>query len=218
MIKKVVLNSEKLFNFIDLKEYCIEIIYASSEEMLFNVIKAGGIDAFIFEEYIPKFINFIKKKYSYIPIVVVSEVPLDNLNNVDIYIPYIKDKNFLQSVIVKNIQNYEKNFNVLKEFSISIKDKIEFKYFSYDPNLRILFYNDKEIRFTKKAGEIIEILSRNYGKLIKKEFILEKIWHKIDHYSNRSMDVYITNIRKIFKENNIDLKIKNISKTGLILE
>jgi hypothetical protein len=32
------------------------------------------------------------------------------------------------------------------------------------------------------------------------------------------MDVYVTNIRKTFQENNINMKIKNISKSGLILE
>jgi two-component system, OmpR family, response regulator len=101
---------------------------------------------------------------------------------------------------------------------IKQKEKIEFANCVYDPNLRTLYYRNKEIsKLSEKTGGIIEILASNFGKLVKKELILEKIWFKSDYFSSRSMDVYITNIRKLFKQNNIELKIKNVSKSGLII-
>ena len=83
----------------------------------------------------------------------------------------------------------------------------------------MLYRRNKEItKLSEKQGGILEMLASNYGNAVKKDLILEKVWRKNDYYSSRSMDVYITGIRKIFKENKIKLQIKNISGVGLILE
>jgi DNA-binding response OmpR family regulator len=69
-----------------------------------------------------------------------------------------------------------------------------------------------------KAGGIIELLAINYGQVVKKEVILEKVWRKSDYFAGRSMDVYVTNLRNTLRNNKIKLSIKNISGIGLILE
>ena len=77
----------------------------------------------------------------------------------------------------------------------------------------------KEIKkFSIKEGGILEILASNYGNVVKKEIILEKLWRKNDYFAGRSMDVYISYLRKTFKDNKIKLSIKNIAGIGLILE
>ncbi|NJO91914.1 MAG: hypothetical protein HC831_25310 [Chloroflexia bacterium] len=42
--------------------------------------------------------------------------------------------------------------------------------------------------------------------------------HNVDFYIGRSMDVYVTSLRNIFKNNNLTITIKNIPKEGLIME
>lgn len=225
---KVVLNSpsDNLFlSFIHIAKQLkdnVELIDARSEKMLFDSIAVGDVNAFVIENsssYSQKAIDFIKKKYPYIVVIVTGKREIEKLNNADIYLPYTEDLTYFYFLIIKNITNYEKNFLTLKRLTTTIQNKIEFGSCTYDPNQRTLFHNGNEVaKFSEKAGGIIEVLASNYGKLVRKELILEKVWLKSDYFKSRSMDVYVTNIRKTFQENNINMKIKNISKSGLILE
>ena len=96
---------------------------------------------------------------------------------------------------------------------------IEFGQCKYDPTRRTLSYKDKEIKkLSAKEGGILEVLSSNFGEVVKKEIILEKVWHKSDYFSGRSMDVYVTHLRRLLRDNEIDMNIQNISGVGLILE
>lgn len=223
---KLVLNSqnENLFNELtkiskDNKDN-VEIIYAKSEKTLFDTISVGDVSAFIIENstiYSQKAIDFIKNKHPYI--LTISIDNSNNINNADFYLPEIKDYNNFYSIITKNVNTFESKFNTLKKLNINSKTKIEFANCVYDSNLRILYHNNVKIEsLSDKTGNVLEILALNYGNLIKKELILEKIWKKTDFFCSRSMDVYITQLRKIFKKHNINLKITNISKTGLILQ
>lgn len=224
---KIILNfqNEEIFlNFLQIsrsKNDNVEIINARIEKNLFDNINVGDVNAFIIDNstsYCQKAIDFIKKKHPYILIIITGKNSLDKINNADIYIPYLENFSYYYSLIIKNIINYEKNFNLLIRLTIKSKVKIKFENCSYDPNIRTLYYKNKEIaKLSEKTGGILEILSSNFGKLIKKELILEKVWFKSDYFSSRSMDVYVTHLRKIFRKYNINLKIKNISKSGLIL-
>lgn len=223
---KIVLNtqsSELLDDFIQIsKNYSVEIINAKIEKILFDSITVGDVSAFIIEnstKYSQKAVDFIKKKQPYIPIIIIGKNPVE-INNADIYVPFISNFLLYYSIIYKNIISFQKNYKILQRLTDRIKEKIEFGNCMYDPNKRTLYHNGKEIqKFSVKAGGIIETLALNYGteKPIKKELFLEKIWQKSDWYVSRSMDVYVTNIRKVFKENNINMEIINITGRGLIL-
>jgi hypothetical protein len=224
---KIVLNTQSpaiLDDFIQIsKRDTVEIINAKIEKMLFDSITVGDVDAFVLDDttnYYKKAIDFIKKKHPYIPVVIIIDINKNEKpNNADIYIPYISQHVVLYSMIYKNVLSYQNNFKALQRLTMRIKETIEFGDCVYDPNKRTLYHKGKEIsKFSVKSGGIIEMLAANYGTLVKKEIILEKVWLKSDYFSSRSMDVYVTNIRKVFKENKINMKIKNISKAGLILE
>jgi len=199
----------------------VEIINTESEKMLFNSINIGDVNAFIIDSefsYTQRAVNFIKKKHPYIAVIVIGK-KFNEIDNADIYIDYIKDSMTLYELLIKNILNYERNFKKLKTLTANKEKKVHFMECSYDPNNRLLTYKGKNIiNLSEKAGGIIEFLGSNYGNLVKRELILEKVWSKNDYYSSRSMDVYLTNLRRIFKENNIKLTIKNISKRGIIME
>jgi DNA-binding response OmpR family regulator len=91
--------------------------------------------------------------------------------------------------------------------------------FRYDVLYRTFYLNNIELkRFSTKEGKLLEILARNYRKVIKRDIVLEEVWHKTDIYSSRSSDVYVTKLRNFFKEYDLNLTIKNISGVGLILE
>lgn len=222
---KIVLNTQSsnlLDDFIHLsKKDVVEIINAKLEKILFDSISVGDVNAFVIENstnYSQKAIDFIKKKHPYIPVIIIGN-NVHELNNGDVYLPTQENSKEFYSLIYKNVLSYQNNFKALQRLTTKIKEKIKFGDCIYDPNQRTLYHKGKEVsKFSVKSGGIIEMLASNYGKLVKKELILEKVWLKSDYFSSRSMDVYVTNIRKVFRENKINMKIKNISKAGLILE
>lgn len=206
-----------------------EVISVNTERILFDFISDESINGFAIHTpsiFAKKAIDFIKRKSPYIPIILFGT--LDNLLEVtgaDIYMPFtpVTDiSTFYQTlfdIIINNIANYTKNFEKLKKLTTKMTEVIEFGNCKYDPTRRTLFHKEKEIKkLSAKEGGIMEILSSNYGEVVKRGIILEKVWLKDDYFAGRSMDVYVTNLRKLFGAKKVDLTIKNISGVGLILE
>ena len=217
-------NNELINMFIKFsKESGYEIIFTKVERVLFEQIENGGIDAYILSKdslYFNKAADFIKKSNPYIPIVGLITTPALNYTlSTDILMQVSLPYENLVSMILINIQKYIKNFQTLQKLTAKMHDKIEFANCVYDPTRRILYYKGKEIKkLSIKEGKILEVLAINYNKLVKKEIILETVWHETDYFVSRSCDVYLTYLRNIFRDNKIKLNIKNISGVGLILE
>ncbi len=65
----------------------------------------------------------------------------------------------------------------------------------------------KEYRLTHKEAELIQLLYANKNKILKREEILKKLWGEDDYFMGRSMDVFMSRIRKYFAgEPNISLE------------
>ena len=200
-----------------------EVVVTKAENALFENIENADIDAYVLlasNFYFKKAVDFIKKSMPHVPVIALVNEKLPSLT-IDIYIPY--DSNIHDSVlsdsIIFNIEKYVKTFATLQKLTAKMHDKIDFANCSYDPNRRILSYKGKEVKkFSAKEGGILEILAINFGDIVKKEVILEKVWHKTDYFAGRSMDVYITYLRNTLKNNKIKLQITNTSGIGLTLE
>lgn len=226
---KIVVNTENvdLYNTFSRlgKDLNYQIINAKVESVLFDTIEKNNVDAYVLSIFTPFFkraVEFIKKNNSYIPITAI--IPHGNITPdipVDMYIVHVQNESFdvLANSIFYNINTYIKSFATLKKLTAKIHDKIEFAMCVYDPTRRLLYHKGKEIkRLSAKEGGILEVLASNYGQVVKKEVILEKVWRKTDYFTGRSCDVYITYLRNTLKNNKIKLTIKNISGIGLILE
>lgn len=219
------------------KESGVQMINAKIETTLFEAIESAEPDAYVISSnciFAKKAIDFIKKFNPYIPIVFLeTQIDVENIpSKADIVLPEIANETLLSKMIYHNIIGYQKNFETLHKLTAKMHDKIEFANCVYDPTRRILYRKitktlddgtitaeTKQIqKLSQKSGGILEILAINFGEVVKREVILEKVWRKTDYFVGRSMDVYVTGIRNIFKEHKIKLNIKNISGIGLILE
>lgn len=229
---KIAVNTENtdLYNvFVKLgKERGYEILNAKVESALFDIIEKNEIDAYVLSNasyFFKKSVDLIKRKNPYVPIIgiIVSNLTWDV--NVDMYInePMKFEggaalHNFVENVFF-NLNTYTKNFLTLKKLTSKIQEKIEFSNCMYDPTRRILYHKGQEIeKLSVKKGAIIEVLAANYGQIVKKDIIMEKVWRKTDYFTSRSLDVFLSYIRKTFEKNNINLQIINISGVGLMLE
>ena len=106
--------------------------------------------------------------------------------------------------ILKRNENHSKTSN--KEIIISN--------YIFDTARKCLKINNKIQQLTEKEALLIEFLYNNKNQILKREEILKAVWKTNDYFSGRSMDVFITKIRKYFQEDN-KISIDSIRFIGL---
>ena len=85
----------------------------------------------------------------------------------------------------------------------------------FDFNNQSLILNGKTKRITEKESDILNYLSENRNKVIKRDEMLKTLWGESDYFFGRSLDVFITKIRKYLKEDPA-LSIENVFGVGFI--
>ncbi|NTV84925.1 MAG: winged helix-turn-helix transcriptional regulator, partial [Bacteroidales bacterium] len=103
-----------------------------------------------------------------------------------------------------------------RDFQSGTKDIYEIGKFIFNARLRTLTIGDDEKKLSPKEAQLLELLALNPNALISREVALKKIWGNDDYFTARSMDVYITKLRKFLSEDP-RLNIKNIHGSGFQL-
>ena len=85
--------------------------------------------------------------------------------------------------------------------------------FIFDYNKMTLTFDSSVKRLSSKEADLINILAQNKNELVSRSVILIKIWGNDDYFSAKSMDVYISKIRRLFKEDN-GIEILNAYGSG----
>ena len=70
---------------------------------------------------------------------------------------------------------------------------------------------------TKKEAHILKILTKFKNQVVSREMILNAVWGQDDYFVGRSLDVFITKLRKYFKDDS-SISISNIHGVGFKLE
>lgn len=103
-----------------------------------------------------------------------------------------------------------------RDFQDSAKDIYEIGKFIFNSKLRTLTIGDDEKKLSPKESQLLELLATNPNALISRDVALKKIWGAGDYFTARSMDVYITKLRKYLADDP-SLVIKNIHGAGFQL-
>lgn len=80
-----------------------------------------------------------------------------------------------------------------------------------------LILDGESKKLTKKEAEILKILSEQKGKVVERELILNMVWGDDSYFNGRSLDVFITKLRKYLKGDDT-ISINNIHGVGFSLE
>mgnify|MGYP003444163153 FL=1 len=70
-------------------------------------------------------------------------------------------------------------------------------------------------RITEKESDILQYLSNHRNHIIKREEVLKELWGENDYFFGRSLDVFITKIRKYLKDDPA-ISIENVFGVGFI--
>jgi DNA-binding response OmpR family regulator len=88
--------------------------------------------------------------------------------------------------------------------------------YSFDYNRQILTGPDDENKLTSKEAELLRLLCENMNRVLDRSVALNKIWFDDSYFNARSMDVYITKLRKFFK-NDPRIDLMNVHGIGFKL-
>jgi len=89
--------------------------------------------------------------------------------------------------------------------------------YSYDKENQILSISGKEKTLTKKEAQILRFLYKYKNQVISREIILKGVWGQDDYFVGRSLDVFITKLRKYFAEDP-RIVISNLHGVGFKFE
>lgn len=112
----------------------------------------------------------------------------------------IADPSFNESYMINSKDDIQKNKFLIGEYI-------------FDYNFRILQYNTSLQSLTSKECELLRLLCINQNKLVTREKALLLIWGDNNYFNGRSMDVFITKLRKHLKSDP-SVEIVNVHGSG----
>jgi DNA-binding response OmpR family regulator len=86
------------------------------------------------------------------------------------------------------------------------------KYYFDHKNLELAFNKKEAMSLTAKEADILQIFCHHLGTVITREDILKRVWGDDDYFIGRSMDVFISRLRKYLAE---DEKVQIVNVHGV---
>jgi DNA-binding response OmpR family regulator len=80
----------------------------------------------------------------------------------------------------------------------------------------LVFPDQSEKTLSVKEAELLRVFCEKENELVHRQFLMNKIWRSDDYFIAKSMDVFITRLRKLLK-NDPNVEIQNIYGTGFKL-
>lgn len=223
-IKILLVEDEENFgavlkNYLEISDMTVTLC-KSGKEGLSNFI-IGNFDLCILDIMMPEMDGFtlaqeIKKTNAKIPIIFLTAKTLkeDIIKGYRLGADDYITKPFDSELLIYKIKAIlSRNNTDTKECTESI---FEIGQFSFDSNLRTLKTNEIIHKLSPKESNLLKLLCENFNHVLPREHALQTIWGDDNFYTTRSMDVYITKLRKYLKADP-EVLIENIHGSGFRL-
>jgi len=92
-------------------------------------------------------------------------------------------------------------------------DELKIGKYVFNSKIRTLRTGTDERKLSPKEAQLLELLAGSPNALVSRETALKSIWGSDDYFTARSMDVYITKLRKYLADDR-NISIKNIHGAG----
>ena len=209
-----------LKSYLEMHEYDVDL--AVDGEAGSIAFDSGGYDMCIFDVMMPKKDGFtlareIREKDKQTPIIFLTAKTLkdDILDGFKIGADDYITKPFNSEELLYRVQAILKRS--MKEDQD--EDKKEFVIGDFDFNfpLRILTHKDgQKEKLSPKEAQLLRLFSINLNEVLSRSEALTKIWGEDNYFTARSMDVFVTKLRKYLSIDK-DLEIVNIHGSGFRL-
>lgn len=85
--------------------------------------------------------------------------------------------------------------------------------YTFDTQKQLLTFESENTKLTTKEAELLTLLSSKANELLQRDYALKTIWIDDNYFNARSMDVYITKLRKHLKKDP-NVEILNVHGKG----
>jgi DNA-binding response OmpR family regulator len=209
-----------LRDYLSTKNYTVDW-YADGEQAT-KYFCAKKYDLCIFDVMMPKKDGFtaakeIRKKNPHIPIIFLTAKSMSGdmsegfAAGADDYItkPFNLDELLWRiEAILRRTKNVQAEVSQEKVFQIGS--------FTFDFEKQTLSGEKTTVALTSKEAELLRLLCIYKNKVLDRNFALSTVWKEENYFNARSMDVYITKLRKYIKEDPL-VQIINIRGKGFKL-
>lgn len=199
-----------------------EVVLSQDGEKALEQFRTGSFDICLLDVMLPKLDGFtlarlIRQENEEVPIIFISakSLPEDKIAGLLLGADDYMVKPFNIEELTLKIEIFLKRSQVS---TTSAGQEIH-QIGNYSLNTSLLHLSkDNEIRkLTYREAELILYFSKNRNKLISREQILESVWGSNDYFSGRSLDVFISRLRKYFQDDP-QVNIENRHGLGYIFE
>lgn len=197
-----------------------EVKLCKDGELALRAFENGDFDLCLLDVMMPKLDGFslakiIKQKDKKTPIIFITARAQkeDKLKGYDIGADDYITKPFDEEELTWKIKAFMRRIPESK--SNNKGEIISIGAYSFDHSNQSLTINGKIKRITEKESDIIKYLSEHSDHVIKREEMLKELWGENNYFLGRSLDVFITKIRKYLKDDPT-LSIENVFGVGFI--
>lgn len=182
-------------------------------------IQVGAYDLYILDVMLPKMDGFtlarkIREKDEAAPILFLSARSTmdDRIHGLQLGADDYITKPFSIEELILKIEVFLKRSKIDKP-RFKVKEPIPLGSYIFHPAEMKLSRAGQVQTLTHKESELLAFLVLNAGTIVKRDDILVKVWGNDHFFSSRSLDVFISRLRKLLKADDA-IRIENIHNIG----
>ncbi|MEL1246913.1 response regulator transcription factor [Flavobacterium helocola] len=202
-------------------EQHFEVVHCNNGKEAFQLFCKEAFDLCVLDIMLPDMDGFeiateIRKRNQEIPIIFLSAKTMkeDRIKGLklgaDDYLvkPYSIEELILKIEIFLNRSQKSTDNSTQKQYT--------FGSFQFEPENYLLKNDSQKITLTEREASLLKLFLDNPNTVLKREKILMELWGSDDYFLGRSLDVFISRLRKIIKEET-HVRIENIPRVGFKL-
>jgi len=193
-----------LKEYLEIKGYAVTLARDGTDAQ--KRIDAGGWDLLILDVMMPYKDGFtiardIRSKNNKIPIIFLTAKTLkeDKIEGFESGADDYLTKPFSMEELQARIKAVLRRSSLNPDSTEQNKTEINLGAFRFNYTLQNLKHKNEEVKLSTKEAELLRMLCLYKNNVMLRELALKEIWGTDDYFSARSMDVYITRLRKYLK-------------------
>lgn len=210
-----------LTDYLSLKGF--EVTLAKDGNKGYKKFSSGKFDLLVLDVMMPKLDGFnlarkIREEDENTPIIFLTAKSMaeDRIEGLKIGADDYITKPFSTEELLLRINNVFKRITNSSEKIEDARTEFQLGKFNFNYSKRILSSGDEKIKLTSKEAELLRLLCIHQNKLLDRSTALNKVWKEDSYFTSRSMDVYISKLRRHLKRD-ASIEIANMHGSGFKL-
>ena len=198
-------------------EQSYEVTHCSDGEIALEAFKSNSFDLCVLDIMMPKKDGFelaeaIRKLNSDVPIIFLSAKTLkeDRIKGLRLGADDYLVKPFSIEELLLKIEIFLKRS---QKSSLPENNNYTIGKYQFDSKNYLVFTDVEKISLTQREAELLKLFLDNKNIVLKREEILKSLWGNDDYFMGRSLDVFISRLRKILT-NEKGIAIENLHGIG----